>query len=128
MRCRSCRDRFRAFHADRSGHDCGGGYASGTSQRVSASLDAERAVLKAAGCGLLGGLDGVDVSQEPLDQVRLYSATGDRAESFWRVQDLEQIEGFAGAVAAPTGIGRFCSGRFDTKTLSMLLGRIFGVE
>ena len=60
-------------------------------------------MLKAAGCGLLGGLEGVDVSHEPLDQVRLCGATGDGAESYWRIQDLEAIDGFAGAVAAPAG-------------------------
>ena len=60
----------------------------------------KEAVLKAAGCGLLGGLEGFDVSQEPLDRVRLCSATGDCAESYWRVQDLEPVDGYAGAVAA----------------------------
>jgi 4'-phosphopantetheinyl transferase len=63
----------------------------------------KEAVLKAAGCGLLGGLDGVDVSQEPLNPVRLHGATDSSAESCWRVQDLELIGGFAGAVAAPAG-------------------------
>lgn len=63
----------------------------------------KEAVLKAAGCGLLGGLDGVDVSQEPLSPVTLRGATDESAESCWRVQDLEPIDGFAGAVAAPAG-------------------------
>ncbi len=63
----------------------------------------KEAVLKAAGCGLLGGLEGVDVSHEPLDQVKLCGATGDGTESYWRIQDLEAIDGFAGAIAAPAG-------------------------
>jgi 4'-phosphopantetheinyl transferase len=89
----------------------------------------KEAVLKAAGCGLLGGLDGLDVSQGPLDQVRLCSAAGDRAESFWRIQDLEQIEGFAGAVAAPTGNWSVVQRpvRYE-DAIHGSLGRIFGVE
>ena len=63
----------------------------------------KEAVLKAAGFGLLGGLDGVDVSGGPLNLVRLGDATDDSAESCWRVQDLELLDGFAGAVAAPAG-------------------------
>jgi len=63
----------------------------------------KEAVLKAAGCGLIDGLEGFDVSHESLDQVRLCGATGDGAESCWRIQDLETIDGFAGAVAAPVG-------------------------
>jgi 4'-phosphopantetheinyl transferase len=63
----------------------------------------KEAVLKAAGCGLLGGLEGFDVSHGPLDRVRLCSATSDSAESYWRIEDLEPLEGFAGAVAAPAG-------------------------
>ncbi len=63
----------------------------------------KEAVLKAAGCGLLGGLEGFDVSRAPLDQIRLCSATGEMDESDWRIRDLELMEGFAGAVAAPTG-------------------------
>ena len=59
--------------------------------------------MKAAGFGLLGGLDGVDVSGGPLNPVRLGDATDDSAESCWRVQDLELLDGFAGAVAAPAG-------------------------
>lgn len=62
----------------------------------------KEAVLKAAGCGLPGGLEGFDVSQEPLDRVR-FEAVSDGAESHWRVRDLEPIVGFAGAVAAPAG-------------------------
>jgi 4'-phosphopantetheinyl transferase len=63
----------------------------------------KESVLKAAGCGLLGGLDAVDVSQEPLNPVRLRGATDASGESCWRVQDLEPIDGFVGAVAAPAG-------------------------
>ena len=53
----------------------------------------KESVLKAAGCGLLGGLDAVDVSQEPLNPVRLRGATDASGESCWRVQDLEPIDG-----------------------------------
>jgi 4'-phosphopantetheinyl transferase len=63
----------------------------------------KEAVLKAAGFGLLGGLDGVDVSRGPVNLVTLSDATGGSANSCWRVQDLELIAGFAGAVAAPVG-------------------------
>jgi len=89
----------------------------------------KEAVLKASGCGLLGGLDGVDVSQGPLDQVKLCSATGDRTESFWRVQDLDRIDGFAGAVAAPSGNWSVLQRpvRFE-DAFHGSLGRIFGGE
>ena len=89
----------------------------------------KEAILKASGCGLLGGLDGIDVSQGPLDQVRLCSATGDRAESFWRIQDLERIDGFAGAVAAPTGNWSVLQRpvRYE-DAIHGSLGRIFEVE
>jgi 4'-phosphopantetheinyl transferase len=63
----------------------------------------KEAVLKAAGHGLLGGLEGFDVSGGPLDRVRLRSSTDESAESCWRIQDLETMDGFAGAVAAPAG-------------------------
>jgi len=63
----------------------------------------KEAVLKAAGCGLLHGLDTVDVSQQPLNLLTVSGASGESTGICWRVQDLEQIEGFAGAVAAPTG-------------------------
>jgi 4'-phosphopantetheinyl transferase len=73
----------------------------------------KEAVLKAAGCGLIDGLKEFDVAHEPLDRVRLCGATDDCAESYWRVQDLETIDGFAGAVAAPVGdwsIHQYCVG------------------
>jgi 4'-phosphopantetheinyl transferase len=63
----------------------------------------KEAVLKAAGCGLQGGLEGFDVSHWPLNQIRLSCSTGDSTESNWRIQDLELMDGFAGAVAAPAG-------------------------
>jgi 4'-phosphopantetheinyl transferase len=63
----------------------------------------KEAVLKAAGYGLLGGLDGIDVLRVPLNLVRLRGATDESAESCWRVKDLKPIEGFAGAIAAPAG-------------------------
>jgi 4'-phosphopantetheinyl transferase len=63
----------------------------------------KEAVLKAAGCGLRHGLDAVDVSQQPLNQLALSGAPNESAGVCWRVQDLVQIDGFAGAVAAPSG-------------------------
>ena len=63
----------------------------------------KEAVLKAAGCGLPGGLEGFDVSHGPLDHVKLRCSTDDCTESCWRIEDLEPIDGFAGAVAAPAG-------------------------
>lgn len=63
----------------------------------------KEAVLKAAGCGLLGGLKTFDVSHGPLNRVRFDHATGSSTECCWRVQDLEEIDGFAGALAAPAG-------------------------
>ncbi|MGA2672910.1 MAG: 4'-phosphopantetheinyl transferase superfamily protein [Terracidiphilus sp.] len=62
----------------------------------------KEAVLKAAGCGIPRGLDTVDVSQQPVNLVRFSSAPDNIAEC-WRVQDLESIDGFTGAVAAPAG-------------------------
>jgi 4'-phosphopantetheinyl transferase len=63
----------------------------------------KEAVLKAAGCGLLMRLDLVDVSQAHLNLVRLDDSAGGSAETYWRVQDLDLMDGFTGAVAAPAG-------------------------
>lgn len=63
----------------------------------------KEAVLKAAGCGILRGLDMVDVSQESVNLERLSGAPDEITRCCWRVQDLEPIDGFAGAVAAPAG-------------------------
>lgn len=63
----------------------------------------KEAVLKAAGCGLMGGLERFDVSTLPLDEVRLCCGTDVGDESCWRIEDMEPIEGFAGSVAAPCG-------------------------
>jgi 4'-phosphopantetheinyl transferase len=60
----------------------------------------KEAVLKAAGGGLLQGLDTVDVSREPPGIVEADGVeAGD--ESRWLVRDLEGLEGFTGAIAAP---------------------------
>jgi 4'-phosphopantetheinyl transferase len=89
----------------------------------------KEALLKAAGCGLLGGLDEVDVSQEPLDHIKLCSVAGERAESFWRVQDMERIEGYAGAVAAPTRDWSVLQRPVRYQdAIDGSLGRIFGVN
>ncbi|MGD0097319.1 MAG: 4'-phosphopantetheinyl transferase superfamily protein [Terracidiphilus sp.] len=61
----------------------------------------KEAILKAAGSGLLGGLEGVDVSHGPLDRVRC--ATDASADFAWRIEDLRLADGFAGAVSAPAG-------------------------
>jgi 4'-phosphopantetheinyl transferase len=63
----------------------------------------KEAVLKAAGCGILRGLNTVDVSEQPVSLVRLGGAPEETTGDCWRVQDLEQIDGFAGAVAALPG-------------------------
>jgi 4'-phosphopantetheinyl transferase len=63
----------------------------------------KEAVLKAAGCGIPRGLDTVDVSQQPVNLVRFSSPPDHIAACCWRVQDLESIDGFTVAVAAPAG-------------------------
>jgi 4'-phosphopantetheinyl transferase len=63
----------------------------------------KEAVLKAAGGGLLHGLDTVDVSQQPVNHVSLSGVPEKDSAICWRVQDLNSIDGFAGAVAAPEG-------------------------
>jgi 4'-phosphopantetheinyl transferase len=60
----------------------------------------KEAVLKAVGRGIVDGLNAVDVSQEPVNRVRLKD---DIADSYWRIRDMEGIEGFVGAIAAPAG-------------------------
>jgi 4'-phosphopantetheinyl transferase len=64
----------------------------------------KEAVLKAAGCGILRGLDTVDVSQ-PGSLVSL-GAGAETTESHWLMQDLEvrgARDGFCAAVAARPG-------------------------
>jgi 4'-phosphopantetheinyl transferase len=63
----------------------------------------KEAVLKAAGHGILHGLDSVDVSQQPPNLVRLSAASDGIPESIWLVHDLELIDGFTGAIAGPPG-------------------------
>jgi 4'-phosphopantetheinyl transferase len=63
----------------------------------------KEAVLKAAGCGIARGLDTVDVLQPRVHLERLSDAPDEVTRFCWRVQDLEQIDGFVGAVAAPSG-------------------------
>jgi 4'-phosphopantetheinyl transferase len=63
----------------------------------------KEAVLKAAGCGLTGGLEGFDVSNGPLDKVKLCFETDASAQRYWRILDLNLMEGYSGAVAAPSG-------------------------
>ena len=63
----------------------------------------KEAVLKASGCGILDGLDTVDVSEGSRRLVKLSGAGGDADESGWQVRDLEGIGGYAGAVAAAPG-------------------------
>jgi len=63
----------------------------------------KEAVLKAAGAGILRGLNTVDVSRQPASIVCLREGIHPITESFWRVLDLELIEGSVGAVAGPPG-------------------------
>jgi 4'-phosphopantetheinyl transferase len=63
----------------------------------------KEAVLKADGCGILDGLDSVDVSQPLANPVVLRGGQDEIGESCWQVRDLEGIDGFAGAIAAPPG-------------------------
>jgi 4'-phosphopantetheinyl transferase len=63
----------------------------------------KEAVLKATGGGLLQGLDTVDVSQNSPSLVKLSVGSDVSGESCWLVRNLEGIEGFFGAVAAPPG-------------------------
>ena len=63
----------------------------------------KEAVLKAAGCGLSGGLEGIDFSNVPLDKVKLCFEANGAVQSFWRILDLKLMDGFTGAVAAPSG-------------------------
>jgi len=63
----------------------------------------KEAVLKAAGYGIAFGLDTVDVSQNPASGVRLSGTQGKIAGTHWAVRDLEPINNFVGAVAAPPG-------------------------
>jgi 4'-phosphopantetheinyl transferase len=63
----------------------------------------KEAVLKADGCGIFDGLNMLDVSEGQLNAVCIRSSEGANADSCWRVMDLDGIDGFAGAVAAPPG-------------------------
>jgi 4'-phosphopantetheinyl transferase len=63
----------------------------------------KEAVLKAAGCGILRGLDAVDVSEPSVNLVGLSGASEETHGDCWQVQDLEPVDGFFGAVAAPPG-------------------------
>jgi len=63
----------------------------------------KEAVLKADGCGILDGLDLVDVSQQAENLVRLPGGGVDSTESGWLVRDMDGIDGFAGAIAARPG-------------------------
>ena len=63
----------------------------------------KEAVLKADGCGIFDGLKMLDVSEGRFNAVCIQSSEGANADSCWRVVDLDGIDGFAGAVAAPPG-------------------------
>ena len=75
----------------------------------------KEAVLKAAGCGLLGGLEGVDVSHEPLDQVKLCGATGDGTESYWRIQIWKRSTASPERLQRQREIGRSINIRLAAK-------------
>lgn len=66
----------------------------------------KEAVLKATGSGIAAGLDTVDVSRGNGGVVRVGNAQNGVTESRWLVEDIDPIEpmnGFIGAVAAPSG-------------------------
>lgn len=63
----------------------------------------KEAVLKAAGFGIVRGLNTVDVTQQSSNLVGLKGANGERPESFWQLRDLNLRGGFVGAIAAPPG-------------------------
>ena len=63
----------------------------------------KEAVLKAAGFGIVRGLDTVDVTQQSANLMGLKGSYGGDATSCWLVRDLELPEGFVGAIAAPRG-------------------------
>ena len=61
----------------------------------------KEAVLKAAGFGILHGLDTVDVSQQSANLVGLKGRYHERSESCWLVKDLELLDGFIGSDCSP---------------------------
>lgn len=63
----------------------------------------KEAVLKAAGVGIVGGLDTFDVSEQHENFVKLGGVSVEIADSCWLVRDMELIDGFVGAIAAPAG-------------------------
>jgi 4'-phosphopantetheinyl transferase len=62
----------------------------------------KEAVLKADGSGLGAGLRNVDVSRVPEDLVRLNSGR----QQLWKVENLDVVPGYAGALAASPGSWR----------------------
>jgi 4'-phosphopantetheinyl transferase len=74
----------------------------------------KEAVLKAVGCGITQGLDSVDVSQEPPTVVSLNGKAGHPAGPLWLVRDLQRMENFVGAVAAPVGCWSVCQRELRT--------------
>jgi len=82
--------------------------AAGVTPREQASIflrlwTRKEAVLKAAGYGIVSGLDTIDVSQHLASGVSLRNTQHKVAETRWMVRDLQAINGFVGAVAAPPG-------------------------
>ena len=63
----------------------------------------KEAVLKAAGYGIARGLDTVDMSQSRGSGLGLSGNQSTISGTGWVVKDLEPINGFVGAVAAPPG-------------------------
>jgi 4'-phosphopantetheinyl transferase len=63
----------------------------------------KEAVLKAAGYGIARGLYLFDVSRIPASGVTLSDAKGNIDGTGWMVKDLQPINGFIGAIAAPLG-------------------------
>lgn len=81
----------------------------------------KEAVLKAAGGGLLDGLDSVDVSGEPPGVVEVRAAD---AQPRWLVRDLAGMDGFASAIAAPPGDWKIREWEIDcAAAMARLVGR-----
>ena len=63
----------------------------------------KESVLKAAGFGIVRGLDTVDVTQQITSVAGLNGTQANDGASRWMVRDLKLEDGFVGAIAAPCG-------------------------
>lgn len=74
----------------------------------------KEAILKASGRGISDELDSFDVS-DPGKFVRLKEIDGKFKESVWVVHDLDSLDGYAAAIAAPAGEWRVNRWSLDDK-------------